>query len=202
MTKRDLFIILIKLIGTVGFITSVVSFPFSVIQTMIIDFDYFSEYFLPQFGLQIVLLLAYLLFIFKANNIVDMLRLDQGFEEDYIYVEELNVAGIAKLSIIISGFLMLANNLPEFIQIVLSNFSDQNATFNASESEKLGLVGSGLKLLISYLMIAQYHRIIQILKLEEIKPKAEKERLDDVLDDISDIHEDDNEARIDTDEEE
>ena len=81
MTKRDFFIVIIKLFGLYALVTSAFTILPST-TTLLTSVDFTSIVILCL--ILVVLVGLFVFLVFKSDKIVDLLKLDKGFDEDRI----------------------------------------------------------------------------------------------------------------------
>lgn len=181
MTKRDLFIFFIRLFGIISFCSIILQIPIIVFELSEYIINSLSEYVYTQLLHYGLLVGLYLVLIFKTTLIVNLFKLDEGFEEDYIYVEEITVESIMKVGIIIAGILMMANSIPQFIQHVIYSFKSSNMNISTSSFEKINWIGSLLQIVMGYIMVVHYKWLVRFFKLDQNESKElDTQLLDDV----------------------
>lgn len=186
MTKRDLFNVFIKLIALFSL--------FQVFMGLLVDLGYYfitmdNDYFTPssQYSvfLNILWITVFLVIIFRTDLIINLMKLDEGFEEDYIYLEEINAVGIAKVSMIITGIVILINTLPELLQNLFISFKAENSSqYNIEKVSDFDWISSLFKLAAAYLLIANYTWLIKILKIDVKSDIVQTKTDTDILDDV------------------
>ena len=166
MTKRDFFILILKLFG----LYSIVSVLFSVLpgsfSIILPEFSFTSILFF--IGIVIIVVGIFVLLIFKSAKIVDLLHLDKGFDEDKIDLGNLNSLSIIKIGAIVIGGLLFLNNISSFINYLVYAFKAGQTGFGPENKNIFQLVISGLNILVGYLLITNYANIAKILSKEEI----------------------------------
>lgn len=172
MTKRDFFRIIIKLFGLYWLISSV----FSIGQIV-----YFSTTsntgwsgLLYSFIVLIVLILLFYLLIFKADTIINKLKLDKGFDEDRIEFQNFNVENILVLAILIIGATMILDSIATFLnQVYLSVkvfMSNQSDFVTVNGQSNYHLVLSFTKIVLGYVLLTNYPAVSKfLLKITEKK---------------------------------
>ena len=164
MTKTDFFRIIIKLFGLYWLISTF----FSLGQIV-----YFSTTNAGWSGIiYSVVMLALMVFlffvlIFKSDMIIDLLKLNKGFDEDRIEFQNFNVKNILMLAVIIIGATMILDNIASFlnqiylsVKVFLSNQSDL-VTINGQSSYHLVL--SSTKIVLGYLLLTNYPAVCKFL---------------------------------------
>lgn len=166
MTKRDFFRVIIKLFG--------------LFQLLIIIFQGIPNFFqiasidasIPTvFYASIILIVTVSIFVFliyKVDTVLDWLKLDQEFDDEFIQFENFNSAQIIKLAVIlISGWLILTN-VPDFLFQSYQGFKVNTSgdvveeTFNYFSGyivDYFNWVVSGMNILIGYFMLTNYKKL-------------------------------------------
>src|SRR5260221_11433714 len=113
MTKKDLFVLLIKIFGLFSAVTSL----FSVLPNNIM-FALQSEDLISIIWMIItiaVVLWLFLILFFKRNKIVELLKLERGFQEEKIDLGNLNFTDIIKIATFVIGGFLNIDNCPGFL---------------------------------------------------------------------------------------
>lgn len=169
MTKRDFFILLIKLFGLMSVITSV----FSVIPTNIsfafLHFDLISLAWITLASFVIIGLFVVL--VFKAGKLVSLLKLDRGFDDEKIELGNLTAADIVKVGTFIIGGLLIINNIPTFLSYLFFAFKGSIDGLEITFDEKLNMVISGIKIFIGYLLLTNYSFVAKLLGNKKVDVK-------------------------------
>ena len=163
MTKRDFFRTIIKLFG--------------LFQLLIVVFQGIPQFFrttrysfeATPFLFAIVIMgitgAIFVFLIYKVDTVIDWLKLDQGFNDEFIQFGNFNSVQLIKLAIIFISGLLILTNIPTFLFESFEGF-----TSNIGEGgldEVIGLFSgyafdyfswatSGLNILIGYLMLTNY----------------------------------------------
>lgn len=165
MTKRDLFILLIKLFGLFSLITSLFAFLPNNISFAMMQIDLFSIVWIIVAIAVVVGLFVVL--IFKADKVVRLLKLDQGFDEDRIELGNLKANDIVKLGAFIIGGFLIIDNIPTFLSHSLFAFKSDLIGFEYSIREKFNWAVCGLNLIIGFLLLTNYDFVAKLLKLKK-----------------------------------
>src|SRR5258708_11120243 len=103
MTKKDFFVLLIKIFGLFSAVTSLFSVLPNNIMFALNSVDLISIIWVIV-AIAVILGL-FIILIFKANKIVELLKLDRGFEEERIDLGDLSSNDIIKIeTFVIGGF--------------------------------------------------------------------------------------------------
>src|SRR5690554_3443535 len=120
MTKRDFFILLIKLFGLISIVTTLTSVIPGNMVFVSISPDPFTVSWVIVVILVVIGLFSFL--VFKAEVLVDLLKLDRGFDDDRIDLGNLGASDVVKLGAFIVGGLLILNNIPAFLSHTLFSF--------------------------------------------------------------------------------
>jgi len=169
MTKRDFFIIVIRLFGLYALIISV----FSILPSSISFLSYTGRIdgytilltivsILIPFGIMILLL-------FKANNLVSFLKLDKGFDDEKIYLENLSSESILRLGLIVIGGFLILDNIAWFLNSTLEAFKTDLSRQILESQFKTDWIIVGINLVIGILLVTNFKSISRILnrKIED-----------------------------------
>ncbi|GEO22945.1 hypothetical protein CQA01_34790 [Cyclobacterium qasimii] len=110
--------------------------------------------------------------IFKADKVVELLKLDRGFDDDKIEIGSLEPADIIKIGTFIIGGLLILDNIPAFLSHTLFALKGDVVGLEYNNiQDKFNWAVSALNLIIGFLLITNYEFVAKILKTE----KTEKE---------------------------
>ncbi len=178
MTKRDFFRIVIKLFGLYSSTLAIFSLLPTHIGYAINQFDLTSVILAIASLFFIVLLLVAL--IFGADKIIDILKLDKGFDEEQINLGNLKEISILKLAIIVISGLLIIDNFPLFLNHCYLAFKDQVSnegltgmldSFIYEKVDYFQFAVSAISILIGYLMITNYTNVAKWLSKTDDKTK-------------------------------
>lgn len=167
MTKRDFFIMILKLFG----LYSIVSVLFTVLpNSMSILFPEFSfSSLLLLTGIVIVVVGLFAILVFKSARIVDLLRLDKGFDDDRMDLGALNSQSIIKIATVIIGGLIFLKNIASFLNYIVFAFKADQTGFGPDNKTIFQLALTGTNILVGYLLLTNYNYIAKILGRKELK---------------------------------
>jgi len=160
MTKRDFFIISIKLFGIFYLINLFTSNLSIAISIFLFENDGYSYlYVILSF---IIVFSIFLLLILKADKIVTLLNLDKGFEEDMIELSNLKPSDIIKIGTFIIGGILIIYNIADLIIYLFTAFraGASGTEYNAQNNIRIGI--SGLNILIGFLLLMNYNYISKL----------------------------------------
>jgi hypothetical protein len=168
MTKRDLFILTIKLFGLQAIGISLFSVLPSILTVTFRQFDVVVIIW-TIILISIVALICWSL-IYEADKIVDLLRLSKGFTDDKIEFGNIKTTDIIKIGTFIIGGLMIVTNIPELLGLTFWTFmGDTDLEFEFDFKEKYSLTVHGLKIVIGYLLVTNVSFITGLLNRQEVK---------------------------------
>ena len=171
MTKRDFFRIIIKLFALYSASIAI----FSLMPTYFgyaINADGWISIILAVASFLLILAVLITL-IYGADKIIDLLRLDKGFDEERIEFGKLKEINILKIAIIVIAGLLIIDNIPYFLNQCYLAFKDKVSTkgmdgmlnsFTYEQADYFQLIVSAISLLIGYLMITNYTNVANWLE--------------------------------------
>ncbi len=186
MTKRDLFIVFIKLFA----LFFVVSTPFS-IGTLFSQLSLFGLGFAALlfvlFSL-IVMLGVFFLLIFNAHKIADKLKLGKGFDDERVVLGQLSATDVFQSTIVILGLYLMATSFPSLLSFGINAFAQSLAPqpeyddFFLFQNPQTPLgyefITYGIQLLLGYLMILKHKSFAKIFNDKQEEPLNPEDVLD------------------------
>ena len=169
MTKRDFFILIIKLFGLFSVVTTIFSGLPSNITFAMMGVDALSILWITVSIIVVIGLFVAL--IFKADAVVRLLRLDKGFDNDKIELGNLKPADIIKIGTFIIGGLLILDYIPIFLSHSFFAFKGEIIGLEYKLQDKFNWVVSGLNIIIGFLLLTNYDFVAKKL----INEKTEKE---------------------------
>lgn len=165
MTKKDFFILMIKLFGLSSALTNIFSVIPNNISYAISYFDLLSILWI--IGVSAIIIGLFILLVFKAEAIVDYLSLEKGFEENRIELGNLNSSDILKIGTFIIGGLMIIRNIPWFLSNTYWAFKNEIAGIPNGSKDSFNWAVNGLNLIVGYVLMTNYDLIAKRLKSKE-----------------------------------
>ena len=182
MTKKDLFKIILKLFGLFSVTRIFLETP-----QLIFYFSYGANYEIsPETNWYILLILGFSILItyillFKADLIINLFRLDKGFDNDEISMITFSSKNIVKLALITISIYLIMNNIVEFVSQIVFAFKasvSQNSlehlvkSYNPISVDYWKLTFAGVNILVGFLILTSNTRIANwIEKLEDNSKK-------------------------------
>jgi len=163
MTKKDFFILIIKLFGLYSIITALfISLPQN-LTFVFMDFGVHSIIYLTIILTVIIGLFVFLLF--KSHHVVRLLKLEKGFDTDSLELGNLTTLEIVKIAVLIIGGFLIIDNLPIFIQQTLKAFYSEIQIQTIESINKWNWFVNGANILIGYLLITNLNIVSRLLNI-------------------------------------
>ncbi len=137
MTKKDLFRLIIKILGLYFLITTAFGI-FPTILTFIQSWKFFLETSSVLGNIVIILLLSIFL-IYEPDKIIDWLKLDKNFDNNKIELEKLGAEDILKIAII-TGILLADEVAKGRDGNIASDFAQQIAQVEQSAKKMIDVL--------------------------------------------------------------
>jgi hypothetical protein len=166
MTYRDLFRVVIRMFALMA-----------LVYNLFTAFPQFYSYmnlepnalmFLGLFVSIALLFGIFFLLIVKADLIIDVLRLDKGFDRNEISLQNITTKSLLQLGVILVGGSTLIDAFPELIVSAFGWFSDKvrdeggiYSILNPKTDASIGYVF--IRVLIGYLLISNFDRVASFL---------------------------------------
>lgn len=160
MTKKDFFVLVLKIFGLYSLTTSLFSVLPANIAHLLTGFTPLSLI----WTLIVVVIVAglFILLVFKAANVVELLKLDRGFDDERIDLGNLRNADIVKLACFFIGGLLILDNIPPFLSYTLFSFKRSFAGLTTDRFENFSWAISALKIVIGYLLVTNYAFVARV----------------------------------------
>lgn len=175
MTPRSLFNVILKIFG-LFFLREIITTIPEVISSA---FRYFNS---SDIGPIIVTLIVSLLILafytylviqllFKTNKFIDLLKLDQGFNEHELSFDEkekfsinLSSTTILTIALIVIGGMILTDEIPDFCRQFYLYFSQRGIKYNSSKFDLSYMFFAGAKIIIGLLILGERKRIVDFIE--------------------------------------
>lgn len=161
MTKRDFFIVLIKLFGLHSIIISIfsvlpnnIAFAFQQVDLVVI--------FWAVISIAIIVGLFWLL-VFEADKVVDFMKLSKGLTDNRMDLGNIKSTDIIKTGTFIIGGLMIVDNIPNFLSQLFWAFKGNVIGEEFTSRDKFKLTISGLNVIIGYLLVSNLNFVAKLL---------------------------------------
>ncbi|MGI6048688.1 MAG: hypothetical protein ACOYEG_11925 [Petrimonas sp.] len=179
MTKKDLLRIILKITG-LYFLITIVFFQIPSFLVFIKTIPVISL--LVAFVVLLIIAAIFTALIFKPDFVINLLKLDKGFDDDVFITPRVSLSNLIKISIIIIGLFLIVKHLPQFITHLFFLFKllvkNQNGISGMAENQILtDYVSWGIKILsliIGYLMITNYSAIARFILKKDSEKQSDK----------------------------
>ena len=104
---------------------------------------------------------------FKADKLVDLLKLDKGFTDDRIELGNIKSEDIIKTGIFIIGGLLFIQHVPGLLSNIFWAFKGDIVGMEFNEKDKIALGVNGLNVLLGCLLFTNYDIIARRLKVKK-----------------------------------
>ena len=172
MTPRNVFIIILKILG-IFFIKDIIEIIPQLISTILyltksetVDEALWTLVF-TLIILAVYFLISYYL-IFKTNQIIDKLKLDQGFNQDSLTLN-VSTSTILTIAIIVTGAFILTNEIPNLCRVLFSYFQEKRMTYGQTKPDISYSIFSAGKIVIGLLLIGERKRIVEFITQRQSK---------------------------------
>ncbi len=170
MTKRDFFRIIIRIFALYLLLLTI--FNFIPTNVTYLSYDLAIWPALIVLGSAILMILLFVFLLRKSDNVIDVLKLDKGFDDERIEFGNLGSLEIVKIALIFIGGFMILDHLPEFLHYCYLGFKKEISATGLSSFEAPGLAEfwdyfrwfiSGVNLLVGYLILSNLGRLARFL---------------------------------------
>ena len=165
MTKKDLFKIILKLYGLYSIINLIVQTPNLVYYFY---FDTLGDMNWLILTVPILSLLVIYLLLFKPQIIINLFKLDRGFENNEFSIDSKKVSNLTKVALTIIAIYLIVSNLGEFLTQVVFSFKESISsnsldrlikTIDYNPVNYKIMFNTGLSLIFGFLILTNNTRI-------------------------------------------
>lgn len=180
MINKDFFRLIIKLFALYSIITTIFYSIPSSLSFALMDFDFYSILFIVGFTLLTLFLITLLLF--KADWIIKILKLDKGFDSNEVSFQNFNLENIVKISIIITGGLLVIENFPKFLTYLIYIFKtslsvNEFSPYNTNSQNFKDYIELGtrfINIIVGYLLLTNFNTLSKFLLKQNRKNDKEE----------------------------
>lgn len=157
MTKRDFFILIIRIFALYWFVQTVVF----LLPGQLILFQNNNDVMMVLWLIGIVVLILALLIVLLvfSNKLVDLLKLSKGFDDNKIELGTIKSFDFYRIGIFFIGGIFMLRQLSALLHGVLAFFKADQVGHTLTSSESLGLVSNVLTVFIGFLLLTNSGRI-------------------------------------------
>ena len=158
MTKRDLFIIALRLFGLYSAVLTLFSFiPQTVSWFLYQGLDAMD---IAMVILSVVITIGlFALLILKAPWLVSVLRLDRGFDDERIALASSTSIRLFAMGVFVVGGLMFVENVPVFLSNSFFAFRGDLVGMEHRTEDNVNWFLSALNVIIGYVLVTFHERI-------------------------------------------
>ncbi|MES2776008.1 MAG: hypothetical protein V4722_17660 [Bacteroidota bacterium] len=177
MTPRSLFNIILKVLG-IFFIKDVVTTVPQLISTAVYLLEFgtgngsLRSLIYAVLQLAIFTYVSYFL-IFNTHKLIDLFKLDKGFEEDQ-FTFQIDASSVYRIAIIVTGAFILVNEIPEFCRFLFNSFEEGSRDYIREKTGISRVVVSVVKMLIGLLLIGERNRIADFFERKQTNSKEDE----------------------------
>lgn len=170
MTKRDFFRIIIRLFALYLLLLTIFNFIPSNISYLTYELAIWPI--LIILGSAVLMILLFVFLLRKSDTVIDVLKLDKGFDDERIEFGNLGSLDIVKIALILIGGFMILDHLPEFLHFCYLGFKKEISATGLSPLEAPGLDEfwdyfrgfiSVINILVGYLILSNLSRLSKFL---------------------------------------
>ncbi|WP_431125428.1 hypothetical protein [Flagellimonas flava] len=170
MTKRDFFRIIIRLFALYLLLLTIFNYIPTNVSYLTFELSIWPV--LIILGSAILMIVLFLFLLQKSDTVIDVLKLDKGFDDERIELGNLGSLEIVKIALIFIGGFMILDHLPEFLHYCYLGFKKEISATGLSPFEAPGLAEfwdyfrwfvSGVNLLVGYLILSNLGRLARFL---------------------------------------
>lgn len=161
MTKRDFFILLIKVVGLFLLLSNL----FSILPGMVPYFAMMQgwEIMLSSIVVVLIVIALFVLLVQKADWLVDKLNLARGFDDARIDLGNPNKKTLIQLTILFIGGYLLVDHIPAallgLINLFMTTVNQYEFNFFGQSNSSTQLIINLAAILVAYLLITNSHRL-------------------------------------------
>lgn len=165
MTKKDFFILLLKVFGLYSALIALFSTIPNMLSYIAAGFDVFS---LLWILMSVFLIIGFFVgLILKPQFLVRLLRLEKGFDEERIDLGRLSSLAIIKISLLLIGAMLVIEQLPAFLSHSYYAFKADLRGPGYETEANFDWAVSALKVILGFALVTQYDRLARFLMRKE-----------------------------------
>jgi hypothetical protein len=162
MTKRNFLILMIKLFGLYAAVTSIFS---TIPNNIVFSLGHLDAFMIVWILVTLVITVGlFWTLTFKADRLVDLLKLGQGFTDERIELGKIKSEDILKTGTFVIGGLLFIRNVPGLLSNIFWAFRGEIAGLEFTEKDKVNLGVSALNVILGYLLFTNFDVVARRLK--------------------------------------
>jgi len=167
MTKRDFFVLIIKLFGLYWLVMTFFTQIPSTISYIAIDSSW--TFLIYTIAIYAFILSIFIFLIFQSEKIVKLLQLERGFDDERIDLGKADNTQIAKVGVFIIGGILFVKNAGYLIHDTINAFYWDINGLEIDEDYKTNWFLSAINIAIGLILITNYHNISNLLNRKKIR---------------------------------
>jgi hypothetical protein len=165
MTKRDFLVLMIKVFGLSSAVTTIFSVLPSTLMFAVVRFEEIgASVIIWMIATSMITVGLFWILTFRADKLVDLLKLGQGFADERIEFGNLKSEDILKIGILVIGGLLFIRNVPGLLSNTYWVFKGDNAGMKFPDKDKVNLGISALNVILGYLLFTNYDVVARRIK--------------------------------------
>lgn len=161
MTKKDFFILIIKLFGLYSLVTYVFSILPNNMSFLLVDPE--PRALIGLGSILVIVCVIYGLLISNAHRIVSLLGLERGFDNQRIELSSIRSFDLVKIGIFLIGALIIAQNIPYFLGHTFFAFKDEATGKDYSSIGNFQWLTNLGNVILGYLIMTHYQWLAKVL---------------------------------------
>lgn len=166
MTKRDLLILILKVFGLYIAVDAVFTTLPGVIALGFSGEAGIGDYSRAMWTVLLTIGLLWLLNV-KTGSIVDSLKMQQGFSDDRVDMTNIRPEDILKISVIITGGLLLLRSVPSLATQLYGWVQGEVAKQERSSKDKIDITVSSINFLVGLTLLSNRAAIARLLNRDK-----------------------------------
>ena len=157
MTKRDFFILFIKVIGLFLLLSNV----FSAFPALVMYSNLYGEWETVLLSVSVALIIIgfFVLLVQHADKVVSWLNLTKGFDDDRIEFGNISKQHIIRLASMLLGGYLIVSSIPNLISALITAFYNDINYIPFTVPDKVNLALQAAYSVVGYLLITNAHLI-------------------------------------------
>lgn len=165
MTKRDFFILMIKLFGLFAVVNVIITTLPSYMSLVYTEYQTVAIF--AFVGSAVFSIALFAVLIYYAHAVVDLLKLDKGFQEERIAFGNLSAQDIIKLGTFIIGGPMIINGTTDLLYIIFTSFKSEMSHYEEATTDNSYWIYDLFTIIVGFILITQFDKIAKLLSTEK-----------------------------------
>jgi hypothetical protein len=101
--------------------------------------------------------------VFKTDRVINILKLDQGFDQDALPIN-MHRSTILSIAIIVIGGLLVLHEVPNFFRQMFSYFQEKSMNYSKTSQGIPYMVLAGVKVLIGVFLMVYQRGVVNLIE--------------------------------------